>query len=75
MDIKSFTNWGGPGGIIHSEKWENHKNSCDSIILVIFSFFWMDKAPCPSHGLPQFVKLLIQSYKKNIKWKLCGILF
>ena len=31
MDIKSFTNWGGQGGraggIIRSEKWENHKNS------------------------------------------------
>ena len=30
MDIKTFTNWGGQegraGGIIRSEKWENHKN-------------------------------------------------
>ena len=30
MDIKSFTNWevqgGRAGGIIRSEKWENHKN-------------------------------------------------
>ena len=31
MDIKSFRNLGDKGrqagGIIHSEKWENHKNS------------------------------------------------
>ena len=49
MDIKSFTNWGGPGGwaggIIHSEKWENHKNSAHTklkfpITLILIFFFY-----------------------------------
>ena len=47
MDIKSFTNWGGPGGraggIIHSEKWENHKNSTHTKIqfyIISITFFF-----------------------------------
>ena len=48
MDIKSFTNWGGPGwragGIVRSEKWENHKNRTHTkiqfyIISMIFFFY------------------------------------
>ena len=48
MNIKSFTNWGGPwgraGGIILTEKLENHKNSTHTkiqfnIISIIFFFY------------------------------------
>ena len=33
-------------------------------VLVIFSFFWMDNAPCPHIGPPQFVKHLISIVEK-----------
>ena len=48
MDIKGFTNLGGPGrrtgGVIRSEKWEDHKNSTNTktklyIIFIIFFFY------------------------------------
>ena len=51
MDIKSFTNWGGQegraGGIIRSEKLENHTNSTHTkiqfyIISIYFIFSMMD---------------------------------
>ena len=42
MDIKSFTNWGGPGGqaggTIHSENWENHKNSTHTKMKFLVAF-------------------------------------
>ena len=42
MDIKSFTNWEGQGGwaggIIRSEKWENHKNSTHTKIPIRHNF-------------------------------------
>ena len=46
MDIKSFINQEGPGGwagrVIHSEKWENHKNNTYNKIkfYIIFYFFF-----------------------------------
>ena len=52
IDIKSFTNWRGTRGqakgIIHSEKWENHKNSTHTeikfyIIYLIFFLQWILK--------------------------------
>ena len=42
MDIKSFTHWGGQGGwaggIIHSEKLKNHKNSTHTKIKFPITF-------------------------------------
>ena len=56
MDIKSFTNWEGQGGqaggIICSEKWENHKNSTntkiqfniitESFFLILFFYYFIN---------------------------------
>ena len=36
-----------------------------STVLVIFSFFWTDNAPCPHPWLPLYVKILMSIVEKN----------
>ena len=42
IDIKSFSNWEWPGGVICSEKWENLKNSTHTKIKLYIFFSMID---------------------------------
>ena len=54
---------------LRKKKWNQNYVELDfsmGTVLVIFSFFWMDDAPCPPPCPPQFVKLLISIVEKKM---------